>query len=177
MGKEPEVSKPPVSEKAKPVEAEVAKEKAEEPPMPPATKPVPPKVTVSTINTNSSSTSIVSIGSSQDDEQDTMTFVQSVLEEEKKPETSDKYPETSDKYYVQLGSVQNEQRAIQEWDRLQIEFPAEFAGVPHRIQRADLGARGVYYRIQAGAFSQDRSRAICASIKARRPSVGCLVVR
>lgn len=172
-----------VSEKAQ-VPEKIENEPAQsalEMPKPPASKPKPPKVSVSTIQaSDNSTTSIVSISSPDESEdasqEDTLSFVKSVLGEGEKPAKKES-SSAIDAYYVQLGSVQNEARASQEWDRLQIEFPAEFAGVPNRIQRADLGARGVYYRIQAGPFSRDRAKEICSAIKVRRPSAGCLVVR
>jgi hypothetical protein len=48
------------------------------------------------------------------------------------------------------------------------------ANAGNRIQRADLGARGVYYRIQIGPFaSQGEAGQFCAQLKAR--SVDCFL--
>jgi hypothetical protein len=80
------------------------------------------------------------------------------------------------RYYVQLASVDSASGAAQEWARLVDAFPAQLAGAPHRVERADLGARGVFHRLQAGPFDEARARALCEAIKAQRPG-GCLVVR
>jgi hypothetical protein len=45
-----------------------------------------------------------------------------------------------------------------------------------RIQEADLGAKGTYYRAQGGPLSEDKAQAICKAITAKKPG-GCLVVR
>ncbi|MGB0720686.1 MAG: SPOR domain-containing protein [Bdellovibrionales bacterium] len=78
--------------------------------------------------------------------------------------------------YVQLGSVKSESGAAQEWKVLQKKYPAELSAAKYRVQRADLGDRGVFYRIQAGPMSADSANTICGSIKAQTPG-GCLVTQ
>ncbi len=45
-----------------------------------------------------------------------------------------------------------------------------------RVQKADLGARGVFYRVQAGPFA-DGSAASQTCDKAKRQKLACFVVR
>lgn len=80
----------------------------------------------------------------------------------------------SGSYYVQLGSVTSAVGAEKEWLKLQKTFGLENSG--HRVQEANLGARGIYYRIQAGPFEQNQANSICNDIKAQKPG-GCLVVK
>ncbi len=79
-------------------------------------------------------------------------------------------------YYVQLSSVTSEAGAQSEWSKLQASFVEYLAGQPHRVARADLGERGVYYRIQAGPYSKEAAVGLCEQIKAQKPG-GCLVVQ
>lgn len=79
-------------------------------------------------------------------------------------------------YYVQLGSVKSPDGAESEWGRLVKEFDAELGSVSHRVQAAELGDRGTFYRIQAGPMSKASAGEICDSIKARKPG-GCLVTQ
>jgi len=76
-------------------------------------------------------------------------------------------------FYVQLGSVTSSDGAEKAWDKFAAEFGLE--GSTHRIQEANLGARGTFYRIQAGPFEEDKAYDICKNIKVKKPG-GCLVV-
>ena len=76
-------------------------------------------------------------------------------------------------YFVQLASVTSRSGADSEWTKLQKSFSAQLQNASYRVQEADLGERGVYYRIQAGPMS---ANSICEAIKARKPG-GCLVVQ
>lgn len=77
-------------------------------------------------------------------------------------------------FYAQIASVTSESAAAAEWKKLQSSF-SSLSGADHRVQRADLGAKGVYYRIQAGPLSRDKADSLCSEIKKARPG-GCLVV-
>lgn len=78
-------------------------------------------------------------------------------------------------HYVQLASVRDEAAARTEWAKLQIAHSA-LAPLKLNVQRADLGERGVFYRIQGGPVAEDAARAICKSITDKTAG-GCLVVR
>lgn len=79
-------------------------------------------------------------------------------------------------HYIQLGSVKNAAGAAGEWGKIQKKYPAELSSVKYRVQRADLGERGVFYRIQAGPMSGESAGEICGAIKAENPGA-CLVTK
>lgn len=77
-------------------------------------------------------------------------------------------------YYVQLASVTSRAGAASEWTKMEKSLPIN--GLEYRVQEANLGERGTFYRIQAGPMSKDSANALCDSIKAEKPG-GCLVVK
>lgn len=77
-------------------------------------------------------------------------------------------------YYIQLASVKSAQGAESEWKKILKKYSSQLSGYSHRVERADLGAKGVFYRIQAGPVSKDKATATCARIKKVTPG-GCLV--
>jgi hypothetical protein len=80
-------------------------------------------------------------------------------------------------YRVRLVSVKQESEAKQEWTRLQQHFP-QLAALQMSVTRADLGEKGVWYRIHAGPLSDAAAASqLCASIEAKDKSQGCLVVK
>lgn len=80
------------------------------------------------------------------------------------------------KFYVQLSSITDQARSGAEWSKLQEKYPTMLESAPHRVQKADLGDRGMYYRIQAGPFEKDGAVSVCEQIKSVNPN-GCLVVK
>ncbi len=78
-------------------------------------------------------------------------------------------------HFVQLASVTNATAASSEWPKFQAKYSV-LSGASHRVQEADLGARGTFYRIQAGPFSESKAKSVCDAIKAQNPG-GCLVVK
>jgi len=76
-------------------------------------------------------------------------------------------------YFVQLASVKDSAAAEAEWKKLAAKYSA-LSGYAHRIEKADLGAKGTFYRIQAGPVSKDKATATCEAIKKITPG-GCLV--
>jgi len=80
-------------------------------------------------------------------------------------------------YKVQLVSVKSQDQASQEWARLQQHFP-ELASLHMTVARADLGDRGVYYRVQAGPLSDAAAAGqLCHAITAKDKTQGCMVVK
>ena len=76
-------------------------------------------------------------------------------------------------YWLQVGAHRDEATSRAEWQRIQSAADAVFA-VGHRIQRADLGTRGTFYRIQLGPFASAAEAAkFCAQLKAR--SIECFM--
>lgn len=78
-------------------------------------------------------------------------------------------------FYVQLGSVRSREGAQGEWKKLQKSF-SSLDGIDLRVQEADLGAKGMFYRIQGGPVTEAQAQSICQSVSAQKPG-GCLVVR
>jgi hypothetical protein len=79
------------------------------------------------------------------------------------------------KAYVQVASVPSEGQVKSEWGVVSGKLPM-LQGLPYRTQRADLGAKGVFHRIQVGPMSGDDAAKLCAAIKVKKPG-GCLVVK
>lgn len=75
---------------------------------------------------------------------------------------------------MQVAAVDAEGKAAAEWGRLQRKFP-ELAGLSMRTVRADLGAKGIFYRIQGGPVDEARAKQICAALAAQ--GAGCVLVR
>jgi hypothetical protein len=79
-------------------------------------------------------------------------------------------------YFVQLASVKSDEGARKEWLRLKKAHPELFGDLEPAVQRADLGDRGIFYRIRTGPFpNRATAQDMCAQIKAAK--LGCLVVR
>jgi hypothetical protein len=80
-------------------------------------------------------------------------------------------------YRVRLVSVKSESETGREWTRLQQHFP-QLASLQMSVTRADLGEKGVWYRIHAGPLSDAQAAGqLCAAITAKDQSQGCLVVK
>ena len=79
-------------------------------------------------------------------------------------------------YQVQLVAVHTRDQAQSSWGKLSKKHADVLGGLNPNIVRADLGSKGVIYRLRAGpAGDERRARAICASLASRK--VDCLVVR
>lgn len=77
-------------------------------------------------------------------------------------------------YTIQLGSVRSEEGASQEWKKMQAKLPAVLSDLSMHVEKADLGARGVFYRIQAGQLVKEDADRICDEIKLSKVA-DCLV--
>lgn len=83
---------------------------------------------------------------------------------------------TATGFFLQLVSLQSEERAAAEWPRLQDDFAGALGDVAAEVVRADLGDHGVWYRLQAGPFEDfDRAEALCAALA--ESDQACLVVQ
>ena len=79
-------------------------------------------------------------------------------------------------HVVQVGSFRSEAEAMADWSRMQTQFDDLLAGKTFDIQTADLGERGVYYRLRVGPFAgNDNAQAYCRTLTARGKA--CLAVR
>jgi len=82
----------------------------------------------------------------------------------------------SGSHYVQLASITSRSAADAEWKKLQSAFSAQLSASSFRVQEANLGEKGTYFRIQAGPYTEAQAKSVCESIKAQKPG-GCLIVR
>ncbi len=77
-------------------------------------------------------------------------------------------------YVAQLAALQSEAAVDQAWRRLASRAPQLFASAHLDIQRADLGQRGIYYRVRAGYFAdRDNASRFCERI--RQMGQDCIV--
>lgn len=79
-------------------------------------------------------------------------------------------------YAVQVSSQRSEGEAQAAFRSLQAKFPRELGTRHAEFRRADLGAKGVYYRALVGPFaSSEQAASLCRSLKAAGGS--CIVQR
>jgi cell division septation protein DedD len=77
---------------------------------------------------------------------------------------------------LQLGSVRSEDAARQDWERIRRKNADLLGTLSATPIRADLGEKGIYYRILTGPVAdQAAAERICGELKQR--SVGCIVAR
>jgi hypothetical protein len=79
-------------------------------------------------------------------------------------------------YELQLGSLSSESAAQTHWAGLQKQFPAQLSGATLKVEKADLGAKGVYYRVKATNFDEATAKDYCAKINAQK-SGSCIAKR
>jgi cell division septation protein DedD len=77
-------------------------------------------------------------------------------------------------YVVQLAALQSEDAIEPAWRRLASRAPDLFSTAHLDVERADLGARGVYYRVRAGYFS-DRDSASQFCDRIRQMGQDCII--
>lgn len=76
---------------------------------------------------------------------------------------------------IQLAAFKSAAVAREAWARLQKRHPDALQGLTLTVQQADLGASGVFYRVQAGPFATRKAaEAVCAQLKQRNQP--CLIV-
>jgi hypothetical protein len=74
---------------------------------------------------------------------------------------------------IQLASVRSEEAARQEWDRIRRANPDLLGSASANFVRADLGEKGVFYRLQTAPIA-DAER-VCGELKRR--NIGCIIAR
>ena len=72
----------------------------------------------------------------------------------------------SDGAVVQVSAQKSESAAKSIYRGLRVKFPAIFGKLHPNIQRADLGDKGVYYRVRVGPFALADAKKICGNYKA-----------
>lgn len=84
-------------------------------------------------------------------------------------------PTTNVPYRLQLGAFRDETTAAEEWNRISRSAATVVGEYEYFVQRADLGERGVFYRLRAGGFDGiGEARAACKALEAWK--IACVVV-
>jgi len=78
-------------------------------------------------------------------------------------------------FFVQLGSFPDKKKAQAEMEKLQKKYSDTLGKAGLQVKRADLGAKGTYYRIQSRPMTDPEARSICAKLWSRKAP--CIVVR
>jgi hypothetical protein len=79
-------------------------------------------------------------------------------------------------YRLQLGSVKTQDGATQEWGRIKRQNTDLLGALSFSAERADLGDRGVFFRVLAGPLADGaEADRICGALRQR--NVGCLLVK
>jgi hypothetical protein len=79
-------------------------------------------------------------------------------------------------YAVQVSAQRSEAEAMASFRSLQAKYPQQLGDRRAMIRRADLGAKGVYYRALVGPFSSaQQATSLCSSLKAAGGT--CLIQR
>ncbi|MDR3514305.1 MAG: SPOR domain-containing protein [Azospirillaceae bacterium] len=78
-------------------------------------------------------------------------------------------------YRIQVASVPTAAEATSEWERIASRFSSALGGVGHQVIRADLGEKGVHYRVLGGPMDEARAAGICQTMRAQ--NIGCILVR
>lgn len=77
-------------------------------------------------------------------------------------------PAKPSQYVVQVGSKQNQTEALATFADMQQKYPTLLAAYRPMVQKADLGAKGVWYRLRIGPIV-DKSAAskLCSQLKSQ----------
>lgn len=75
---------------------------------------------------------------------------------------------------LQVGAYPSEELALEAWQNFRAQHPAITSGLTSDIQRADLGERGVWYRVRIGPFA-DEGSAVTACDRLKADGGSCFV--
>ena len=79
-------------------------------------------------------------------------------------------------YQVQLAAVRDVSAAQTEWRRLQVRHKILLGNLKLSVVRADLGSKGIFYRLRAGPLiNQSSAKKLCKDLA--KVKVSCLVVK
>jgi cell division septation protein DedD len=74
----------------------------------------------------------------------------------------------STKYVVQVGSKKNQTEALASFADMQQKYPSLIGSYRPMVQKADLGAKGVWYRLRIGPIADKAAAAkLCSQLKAQ----------
>lgn len=83
--------------------------------------------------------------------------------------------QSSGRYKVQLGAFRSTDIANAEWKRISKQAQQLTEALDPLIEQADLGERGIYYRLQAGSFATaNDAKSQCSAFSAQK--IDCIVV-
>ena len=99
-----------------------------------------------------------------------------VKSEEQSASAPARAPIGAKSFKIQLSAVRAEAATKTEWDKLKKAHPSVLGRLTLNVEKADLGQKGIYYRIQAGPFA-DRAAADAACKELAKQKAPCLVVR
>lgn len=89
------------------------------------------------------------------------------------PPAAEGLPEA--RYRVQLGAFREAALASQAWEEMAGDAAPVIGGASYAIQKADLGEKGIFYRLRAGGFERiDDAKSACRALEARK--IACFVV-
>jgi sporulation related protein len=92
------------------------------------------------------------------------------------PKVAPPPPAAAGSYRLQLGALKTEEAAKAEWLKLQRQNSDVLGKLSLSVSRIQLGAKGTYYRIQAGPVADEgRASQACAALKSR--NVSCILVK
>jgi cell division septation protein DedD len=79
-------------------------------------------------------------------------------------------------FKVQIAATRDEPTAQKEWERLKHAHADLLGGLSPTVVRADLGDKGIFFRIQAGPVpDQAKADKLCAELK--KVSIACIIVK
>jgi len=82
------------------------------------------------------------------------------------PAPANDAPTAAGNYRVQLAALKTEADAKTAWKRLAAKYPDVLGPLAMHLERVDLGTKGIYYRVQAGPFTdKNAARDICTKLK------------
>jgi SPOR domain len=77
-------------------------------------------------------------------------------------------------YWIQLAAAKSEAEAQTLWTRIQARHRDVLGTLALRVGRVDLGAQGIFYRVQAGPFAdKGAAQSACSKLKAKKQA--CIV--
>ncbi|MDY0030125.1 MAG: SPOR domain-containing protein [Pseudobdellovibrionaceae bacterium] len=92
----------------------------------------------------------------------------------KKEEPKAEISMSAGKSYVQFAAVKNDAEAKAKWSKLQSQYSV-LKPLAMRVQKADLGSKGTFYRVQAGPMSLEQAQSVCEKVKSSKGD--CLVIK
>jgi hypothetical protein len=85
-------------------------------------------------------------------------------------------PDPATGYRIQIGSLRSEEAAKKAWESHLKKHGPVLSKLTLLVKRAELGKKGVYFRVQAGPLeNKEAAKRICDELK--RKKIGCFVVR